>query len=38
MRATADLACDHSGNLFVSAAPNNNTIVKFAADAAPQKI
>ena len=32
MRATAELACDNSGNLFVSAAPNNNTIVKFAAD------
>jgi tetratricopeptide (TPR) repeat protein len=32
MRATADLACDRSGNLFVSAAPNNNAIVKFAAD------
>jgi sugar lactone lactonase YvrE len=32
MRATADLACDHSGNLFVSAASTNNAIVKFAAD------
>jgi sugar lactone lactonase YvrE len=31
MRASADLALDHSDNLFV-AAPNSNSIVKFAPD------